>query len=85
MLTRIDQLAMQHWLGKPDGALAVGSRMAGQTARLHTYLCLVVGCSGRRYLLIVLVGHSDALKGGFEIGDLHGADAENAVSTNERK
>jgi hypothetical protein len=35
------------------------------------YLCLVIRGGGRRYLLIVLVGNSDALKGGFEIGDLH--------------
>jgi hypothetical protein len=39
--------------------------------RHPVYLCLVVGGGGGRNVLIVLVGNSHALKGGFEIGDVH--------------
>jgi hypothetical protein len=56
----------------------VGISCGVEDGRAHcmhacAYLCLVVRGCGRGYLLVVLVGDSDALKGGFEIGDLHGA------------
>jgi hypothetical protein len=60
---------MLHLQETPLGVLTVGLAVQGHCA----YLGFVVRGGGRGDLLVVLVGDSDALEGGFEIGDVHGS------------